>query len=306
MTQLSSPDQVLCRPATEGDRADVFEFCKEIWEGEDYVPEAWDDWFQDPDGLLAVAEYDGHAIGCSKVSRISSGQWWLQGFRVDPRHQGLKVGTLLHNYVTGWWLANGEGTIRLMTDAGNLAVHHLCAKTGYVKVNEVCGYRAAPLEEPTNNFIHVADMNAAAMYAVESESIKTTNGLIDLGWQICKPDPEVFEIYSDQEAEVAHSFYWWKDRQGLFSAYEENEDERRTLFLGVVACNLTDMPALLLDVRRFAAREKLDSVFQIAFDMPQIISPLLAAGFEKRWKRSNAFVFEKYHPGRGRRERQQA
>jgi hypothetical protein len=43
---------------------------------------------------------------------------------------------------------------------------------------------------------------------------------------------------------------------------------------------------------------KFDSVFQIAFDLPQTISPLLAAGFEKRWKRSNAFVFEKTRAGR--------
>jgi hypothetical protein len=47
-----------------------------------------------------------------------------------------------------------------------------------------------------------------------------------------------------------------------------------------------------------AARGQFDSIFQIAFDMPQIISPLEAAGFEKKWKRTNAFVFEKKLPSR--------
>lgn len=298
MTETFSSPPVVCRPALPRDQADVIEFCKEIWEGEDYVPEVWEEWFNDPNGLLAVAAYGGHAIGCAKVSLLSTGQWWLEGFRVDPRHQGRKVGSLLHNYVTEWWLANGDGQLRLMTDAGNFAVHHLCHKTGYVKTHEVCGYKAAPMEELTNAFTPVTDTSLAAAFAIESESVRATDGLVDLGWRIARPDPQVFAIYSDDKAGFVHSFYWWRNRQGLFSAWENDDEESRTLVLGVVACALQDMPALLLDVRRFASLEKFDSIFQIAFDLPQIISPLEAAGFEKKWKRSNAFVFEKKHPSK--------
>jgi GNAT superfamily N-acetyltransferase len=298
MNQLSSTQQILCRPAVGTDQADVTEFCKGIWDGGDYVPEVWEQWFHDPNGLLAVAEYKGHAIGCSKISRLSTGQWWLEGFRVDPQYQVLKVGSQLHNHVTDWWLAHGEGTLRLMTDAGNFVVHHLCDRTRYIKTGEVCGYRAASLKEPTGNFIQTSDMVEAAVFAMGSESIKTASGLIDLGWRICKPGEETFKNYSNENADYVHTFYWWKGRQGLFSAWEDEDEEKRTLILGVVACSLNDMPALLLDVRRFAAGRRFDEVFQIAFDMPQISSQLLAAGFEKHWKRSNAFVFEKTHPDR--------
>src|SRR5262245_38354552 len=131
MTESLFSSQVLYRPALETDQADVFEFCKGIWDGDDYVPAVWEGWFHDPNGLLAVAEHNGNAIGCSKISRISEGQWWLEGFRVDPKHQGLKVGSQLHHYVTNWWLENGDGTLRLMTDARNFAVHHLCNQTGF-------------------------------------------------------------------------------------------------------------------------------------------------------------------------------
>ncbi len=297
MNQSPSSTEVLCRPAVEEDREDVFEFCKGIWEGDDYVPYVWDDWIQDDQGLLAVAELDGHAIGCSKITRIAQGQWWLEGFRVDPKHQGLKVGTHLHNHVTNWWLENGDGIIRLMTDAGNFAIHHLCEKTGYTKVGEVCGYKAAPLDEPTSSFIPVSNTEKAAAFAMQSESIKSTGGLVDLGWRICKPDQQVFETYTNQNPEHIHTFYWWKNQQGLFSAWEEEEDGKRTLFLGLAACALSDMPGLLRDVRRFASEKQCDSIFQIVFDLPQITSQMLAAGFEKKWKRSNAFVFEKTHAG---------
>ena len=296
MVQTFFSSQVLCRPAIEGDQADVFEFCKGIWEGDDYVPLVWEDWFKDRDGLLAVAEYNGHAIGCSKISHLSKGQWWLEGFRVDPQYQGLKVGMHLHNHVTNWWLENGDGTIRLMTDAGNFAVHHLCHKTGYTKIAEVCGYKAVPLDEPTGRFTPISDAEEASAFTLQSESLKATGGLVDLGWRICRPDQRVFETYLNQNPEYIQTFHWWKDRQGLFSAWEDEEDGKRTLFLSVVACELSNMPELLKDIRRFAAAKKCDAIFQIAFDLSQITSPFLEAGFEKKWKRSNAFVFQKEHP----------
>jgi GNAT superfamily N-acetyltransferase len=298
MTQTFSTPQVVCRPAIARDHVDVTEFCKGIWEGGDYVPDVWTHWYNDPNGILVTAEYKGHAIGCAKLSLIAKGQWWLEGFRVDPNKQGLKVGSKIHNYVVDWWLEHSDGAIRLMTDAGNLAVHHLCNRTGFIKTNEVCGYRATPIAEPTDNFSPITDAREAATFAMASESIKTTNGLIDFGWRICKPDEHAIENHSDHKADYFHTFYWWKDKQGLFSAWEDEDDEKRTLVIGVVACHLDDMPALLMDVRKLAAQKKFDSIFQIAFDIPQIVSQLEAAAFEKRWKRSNAFVFEREHPNR--------
>jgi GNAT superfamily N-acetyltransferase len=298
MTQTSSSLPVICRPAFARDHVDVTEFCKGIWDGDDYVPEVWDDWLNDPNGLLAVAESNGHAIGCSKITLISKGQWWLEGFRVDPKYQGLKVGSCLHNYVTDWWIENGDGTLRLMTDAGNFAVHHVCIKTGYIKTHEVCAYKATPIPEPVDYFSIATDLREAAAFANESESIKSTNGLTDFGWRVAIPDELVFEAYSGDQADHFHTFYWWKDKQGLFSAWANEEEDMRTLVIGVVACALKDMPALLMDARRLAAHRKFDSILQIAFDMPQIITELEAAGFEKKWKRSNAFVFEKKHPSR--------
>lgn len=288
--------QVVCRPALARDRADVIEFCKGIWEGDDYVPEVWDDWFHDPDGILGVAEVNGRAVGCSKISLLSKGQWWLEGFRVDPKVQGHKVGSRIHNYIIDWWDKHGDGTLRLMTSSENLAVHHVCVKTGFVKTHEICAYKATPIAESTENFSLVTDLSEAAMFAIESESIKTTDGLTDLGWRVARPDEQVFEIYSNEDAGFVHSFYWWKDKRGLFSAWTDEDDEKRTLVLGVVACALKDMRALLSDIRRLAAQEKLDSIFQIVFDMPQITPQLEEAGFEKHWKEHNAFIFEKKHP----------
>ena len=120
----------------------------------------------------------------------------------------------------------------------------------------------------------------------------------DFGWRIAKPDEWVFELYSGDQAEYLHTFYWWKDRQGLFSAWANEEEEhadtrhwRSRLHLEGYACASNGCP-------QTGRAGKFDSVFQIAFDMPHIITQLESAGFEKKWKRSNAFVFEKKHPSR--------
>jgi GNAT superfamily N-acetyltransferase len=293
MTQTLSSSQVLCRPAVESDYPDIAEFCKGIWDGGDYVPNVWHHWLKDPHGLLATAEYDGHAIGCAKLSLLAEGQWWLEGFRVDPQKQGLKVGSRLHEFMTGWWQANCDGILRLMTSSQNLPVHHLCNRTGYSKIREVCGYKSAPLAEPADGlFSPVTDIREAAVFARASESLRLTDGLADFGWRIGEVNEQSLARHSSGQADFTHAFAWWRDRQALVSTWEDEEDGKRTLVPAVLACALHGMPSLLTDLRRLAAQLQFDELFLIAFDLPQVTSQIEAGGFWKHWEH-NAFIFEK-------------
>ena len=281
MTTFSIP-QVVCRPAIARDHADIAEFCKGIWEGGDYVPEVWTHWYNDPNGVLVTAEYNGHAIGCAKLSLIDEGQWWLEGVRVDPQRQGLKVGSRMHTYLTEWWAERCDGTVRLLTE--NPAMVHLCEKTGYTKTQELRGYRAKPIDEATTNFSPATDTHEAATFAIASESVKLTDNMIDFGWRIGTPNEHIFEKYSGYKADFVHTFYWWKDKQGLFSAWEDEEEDKRQLVLGVLACAANDLSAMLMDIRRFAARKRFDRVFLLAFLNPQLILQLEQAGFSTSWE----------------------
>jgi len=281
MTTFSSP-QVVCRPALSKDHADITEFCKGIWEGGDYVPEVWHHWFNDPNGCLVTAEYEGHAIGCAKLSLIDEGQWWLEGVRVDPTKQGLKVGSKMHHYLTDWWVERGDGAVRLLTE--NPAMIHLCEKTGYSKMQELRGYRALPIDEPTDNFSPATETREAAEFALESETVKFTDNLIDFGWRVGTVNEHIFEKYSGYKADFVHTFYWWKDKQGLFSAWEDEDEDKRQLFLGVSACSVKDLSTMLMDIRRFAARKKFDRVFLLAFLKPELLTQLEQAGFATNWE----------------------
>ena len=56
MINLDDLDTVVCRPALAKDTEEVMELCSHIWDGGDYIPQVWDEWLADPDGLLGVAE----------------------------------------------------------------------------------------------------------------------------------------------------------------------------------------------------------------------------------------------------------
>lgn len=294
MNKFSDP-QVVCRPALPRDRADVFEFTKFIWEGHDYIKYVWDDWFSDPNGILAVAEYCGHAVGMAKVTLVSKGQWWLEGFRVDPNVQGLRVGSHIHEYVNDWWLEHNEGKVRLMTSSERVQVHHLCERTGYVRIGEVNSFTAPALDEKTDSFtvVHSNELKAALDFAIASEPYHLNHNLMDIGWTQAALD-EIFMKQLIAEEKV----FWWRGHEGLFIKWEDNYDDGNKVFgVSLTACKLEALPELLKDVRRFASVNGYVSVFGILYVDPQIESALKKAGYSFPWD-STAYIFERRHPKR--------
>src|SRR5215211_6385693 len=226
MSKTFSAGQVICRPAIEGDLDEIKEFCKTIWDGHDYVPDVIDDWFHDPQGIFAVAEYEGRAIACSKITWLAEGQWWLEVFLVDPNYQGLKVGSLIHHYIDQWWLEHGNGLLRLMTSSKNKSVHHLCEITSFTKLFEVRGYKAEPAQGSADVFTAAADndkeLEPLIEFALASPSLAITNHVVDFGWQFANPTyagalTSLFITLSG----FANNFFWWRTDKGLLIVWND-------------------------------------------------------------------------------------
>jgi GNAT superfamily N-acetyltransferase len=300
MNQQFSSGQVICRPVIERDLEEIKEFCKTIWDGHDYVPDVIDDWFHDPKGLFAVAEYDGRAIACSKITWLAEGQWWLEGFRVDPKYQGLKVGSLIHRFIDQWWLEQGQGMLRLMTNSKNKSVHHLCETTGFTRLFEVRGYKAEPLDGGADMFTPVAsagqDLSPVIEFARRSPSLAITNCLTDFGWRIADPTQSeaLASLFLDLSAFDRHVL-WWRQGQGLLIVWDDSDQEEHTMGIGILACELEDMSAFLLDIRHLAAKQGKTSVFWLAPVHGQVEIALEQAGYSSDWNHT-AYVFEQQHP----------
>ena len=304
MNQIFSAGQVICRPALERDREEIREFCKTIWDGHDYVPYVIDDWLQDPQGIFAVAEYEGRVIACSKITLLAEGQWWLEGFRVDPDYQGRKVGSLIHRYVDRWWLEEGNGLLRLMTSSKNKSVHHLCESTGYTKLFEVRGYQAQPLDGSTDVFTSAASsaqgLPLVVAFAQKSPSLGITNHIVDFGWRSVDltQDGALTSLFADLPG-FANNIFWWRNSKGLLIIWDDfdPEEEKSTMGIGVLACELEDISAILMDARHLAAEQDRTSVFWLAPVHAHIEAALKQAGFSSDWD-NTAYVFEKRHPHR--------
>jgi hypothetical protein len=67
--------------------------------------------------------------------------------------------------------------------------------------------------------------------------------------------------------------------------------------IGVLACELDDLSALLKDVRHLATERKRTAVVWLAPVHARVELALQGAGYSSEWD-NTAYVFEKKHPGR--------
>ncbi len=289
MSTLITP-HVVCRPALPSDSEDVLEFTKFIWEGHDYIKYVWRDWLADPQGLLAAAIYGPHTVGIAKATLISPRQWWLEGFRVDPNYQGMKIGSHLHEYLDRWWLEHGDGTIRLMTSSERVQVHHLSARTGYSKVGEVRAYRAPAAEASTHGFQMVAAPDIPEAVRFATAHIVGPHRLMDLGWRFASPDKDTLTSLVQRKL-----LYWWRGRDGLVGFWEDDDDSGRVLAISFVACAPRLLSTLLADIPFLAKQNGYASVLWLAPNEKQIQAEMASPGYASEWDHAG-FLYEKHHP----------
>jgi len=287
MTDYSSP-RVVIRPALPRDKADVAEFTKLIWDGHDYVGYVFPEWLADPNGQLFAAEYAGKCVGCAKVSLIAPGQWWLEGFRVDPNFQDKKIGSQLDTACNEWWDEHGNGMLRLLTNSKRVKVHHLSEARGFVRVGEVLAYAAEPLAESTDAFTPLQPEEADDAAALCQRW--APNGYLNIGWKFAVPGAEVIRTAMQDE----YLFFWWRGRQGLVSAWEDDEDGAPRLIVGLEACADGDRVQLLTDFRRLASVRGSVLSRWMNITSESVLRDLDAAGYAQNWDDSG-FLYERRH-----------
>ena len=300
MHSFSEP-RIVCRPSLPSDTADVLAFTKHIWEGRDYIHLVWDEWLADPLGILVSAQFGPRVVGIAKVTPVFPGQWWLHGLRVDPDFQGRKIASHLHEYTNDWWLEHGEGTIRLLTGAKRVQVHHLCERTGYTRVGEIITYRgpggvsargpmlSAGATTPSAAFTPVQTSELSSALAFARDHLPYIGGLMDTGWRFVQPD----ETSLADRARETH-LRWWRGRDGLLATWEGDDDDGPVLGIGFAA--VREPPALadlLRDLVSLSAHYAVDGVFWLAPVDAEVQAALQQAGYIT--DEDSGVLFEKRH-----------
>jgi GNAT superfamily N-acetyltransferase len=275
---------IVCRPALPKDTPDVIDLTKTIWEGHDYVPIVWQDWLADPEGLLAVAEYGGRAVGLVKLSHLSPGEWWLEGLRVDPEFQGRHIASHLHHYIVDYWARIGDGALRLITYRPQ--VKNLCERTGFISRCEYSLY-LAPIQEGSVDFARVepGEVALARDFALESPVFACSAGLMDVGWHwTALTLPAMEAAVSEGRA------WWWQGRQGLLVVREDDEEidgvVEKLPFIQLVACRLSQAAACLEAYRRLGAALGYRHAALNASVVGELPAALAEASFQRMWEGS--------------------
>jgi ribosomal protein S18 acetylase RimI-like enzyme len=288
MIDINNLERVVCRPALAKDTEGVLELCSHIWDGGDYIPRVWEDWLTDPDGLLGVAELGGRVVGIFKLTKFQEGEWYLEGLRVHPEFQGQGIASHIHAYVIETWRRMGSGLVRLVTHSENVKVHRMCEESGFKRILEFIPYRAPILPEETDNFtlVKMDEAPQALEFVLHSQTHALSGGLINLGW-----------VYGDLQLKhlvevVGDKHAWrWRDRTGFISIWEDDEDDVPQPGIELIACQMSDLPELLLDYRRWMNKIGYTSPGWIAPNQPELLPVLEKAGFTRSWDKS-LYIYE--------------
>ncbi len=289
MIDYTNADIVVCRPALLKDTEAVMELCSHIWDGGDYIPQVWDEWLADPDGMLGVAELHGRVAGVFKLTKFKVDEWYMEGLRVHPDFQGMGVASHIHEYILETWKLMGSGIIRLTTGSYNLKVHRMCEQTGFKRITEFIPYRAPSLAEGTSSFVRleIGEGSQALDFVLGNPVHALSSRLINLGWVYA--DPQIKHI---GEAAKDGRAWWWRDGLGFISIWEDDEDEERSPGIQLIACPLGELGVLLMDYRRLMGGLGYKTAGWTVPNRLEVIPAVEKVGFERRWDVS-LYIFER-------------
>lgn len=280
------------RPVTPADRPTVVEICSRIWDGEDYVPNVFDDWVAQPEGQFAAAELDGRVVAVGKLTRLSPEDDWLEGIRVhaDFRGQGLAAG--LHEYLLNLWRGQGRpGALRLLTATDNQAIVKLCQRTGFTALFEAT-FAAAEAQPGQHRFTPLGPEEAerAFEFITRSPLYADQHGLCDISWRFRSL---ARSFLADRIN--AGAAYRWSGWQGVLLITDGAwEADPRTLVVQFPAVEAADRAGFFTDLRALAHARGQTKVSWMLPRQPALLAEMRALGYAQPWPEV-FFCFEIKH-----------
>lgn len=131
---MQTPPILTFRAARHDDHAAVVAMTRDIWGGDDYLPAVWHEWVDTPNSHLVVGLLGADVVVSGRLVTLAEGEWWLEGMRVHPAHQGQGLSSQLHDHLVEMATRQpGMRTLGLATSWRNLAIAHLARRSGMVQ-----------------------------------------------------------------------------------------------------------------------------------------------------------------------------
>ena len=177
------------------DEGSVRELCKDIWEGNDYVPDRFSSWIKEDNSNPVGLFVDGKLVALGNLETAPDVPVaWVKGLRVNTNHRHEGHGTKLVEHMIDLARKKGVKKIRYATSSRNAPSVHLAKNLGFAIANSIGYFR---LSNPYPQ--HPAPSPITVPLVVNSERLhkvlSSTPELVDSGtlpllWEFEDKEPE--------------------------------------------------------------------------------------------------------------------
>lgn len=148
----------------------------DIWGGNDYIADVFDEWIADATAAFQAAEVDGVVVGLQRLRPYAPGLVWYEGLRVATTHQRQGIARAMLESAIAETREQGFAEIRLATF--NEVASHLFESVGFRRLVDIRWWEASRVEggEPAN-MPDAAEAERLWRVAAASPGIELYNGL---------------------------------------------------------------------------------------------------------------------------------
>ena len=177
------------RKITPEHKERVLQISKDIWEGDDYVPEIFDEWVADPYGEFVGLFEEDKLIAFGKMTYLTPTDVWLEGLRKD---QGIKikgVGKLFTEYYLNILAQRHDLTsVRFSTYFENYGSIIPAEREGF-KITLTCSLKNLELDRKkqlkiNRNITNEISYEKFKSYILSSSYLEKCKTLLSKGWVI--------------------------------------------------------------------------------------------------------------------------
>jgi len=166
------------RDLTVKDIPAILDISKDIWEGDDYIPDVIERWLNEKDNLAYGTFLDKEMkdlIGFGRVKMFSNGVAWLEGGRVKASHQKKGIGRVQLKYAIDYAIKVGARVAQYDTSSRNFGSLSLAKIHGFKEKK-----RTEVLESDIND-IFLKEYDLSNIRKISNEEAKKIYKTMNIG-----------------------------------------------------------------------------------------------------------------------------
>lgn len=173
---MAAASDLVIRPVRPADRDRVVEMTSDIWDGDDYIADVFDDWVADASAAFQAMEVDGLVAGLQRLRPYAPGLIWYEGLRVATSHQRQGIARAMLDSAIAEAREQGFAEIRLATF--NEVAAHLFESAGFRPLMSIRWWQAPRVEggEPAD-IPEAAEAERLWKMTASSPGIELYNGI---------------------------------------------------------------------------------------------------------------------------------